>query len=574
VRALAAAFFVLWSGAVGALDYQVQIEAPRELRQILEKGLNIVRWRQDPDVNEETLRRLMDDAVRESREVAATEGYFSAQATIDLDQSSVPWQVRLRLETGERTRVSEVEIRFTGPAVSDGEARPLLERVREKWSLRRGLPFRQADWDDAKTAAVRELAGWRYAGARLADSRADIDAQGHRAKLSVTLDSGPRFRFGPLSVTGTKRYSDSVVVNLAPVRPGDTYDRDKLLVYQRRLLESGYFASVQAEIDAQPALADAAPLRVAVLEAPKHHIETGIGYNTDVGPNLSARYSNQDVLSSAWRFRSTLDLDRKIQNLQFDVDTPPRPGGVWTDFFARARNTDIENQVTREIAGGASLNYGATDRPYSLLVSAHNEDLRLPDGTSDASYAVYFGGRKSFRRTDSFISPRDGYVLSGEVGGAPQFLSSRTFIRGVANASVFIPLARNDDLLLRGQAGAVASDSREGIPSTFLFRTGGDQTVRGYAFQSLGVAQGGAIVGGRRLAVGSTEYTHWMGESWGVATFFDIGNAWDSGAASHLARGFGVGARFRTPIGPIRADIAYGQQTHEIRLHFSVGYGF
>ena len=574
MRALAAAVLVLWSGAAGALDYQVQIEAPRELRQILEKGLNIVRWRTDPEVNEEMLRRLMDDAVRESREVAATEGYFSAQATIDLEQSSLPWQVRLHLDPGERTRVSEVEIRFTGPALADGEARPLLARVREKWSLRRGQPFRQADWDDAKSGAVRELAGWRYAAARLADSRADIDAQGRRAKLSVTLESGPRFRFGALSITGTKRYSDRVVANLAPLRPGDTYDRDKLLLYQRRLLESGYFASVQAEIDAQPALADAAPLRVAVLEAPKHHIETGIGYNTDVGPNLSARYSNQDVLSRAWRFRTTLDLDRKIQNLQFDVDTPPRPGGVWTNFFTRARNTDIENQVTREIAGGASLNYGATDTPYSLLVSAHNEDLRLPDGTADASYAVYFGARKSFRRTDSFISPREGYVLSGEIGGAPQRFSSRTFLRGVANASLFIPIARNDDFLLRGQAGAVFSDSREGIPSTFLFRTGGDQTVRGYAFESLGVAQGGATVGGRRLAVGSAEYTRWVGESWGVATFFDIGNAWDSGAAARLARGFGVGARFRTPIGPIRADVAYGQQTHEIRLHFSVGYGF
>jgi len=120
----------------------------------------------------------------------------------------------------------------------------------------------------------------------------------------------------------------------------------------------------------------------------------------------------------------------------------------------------------------------------------------------------------------------------------------------------------------------VAAQSREGIPSTFLFRTGGDQTVRGYDFESLGVRQGNAIVGGRRLLVGSAEYTHWIGESWGLAVFADAGNAWDEGASFSPALGYGLGARFRTPIGPIRADLAYGEENHSFRLHFSVGYTF
>src|SRR5438445_707442 len=140
----------------------------------------------------------------------------------------------------------------------------------------------------------------------------------------VEIASGPPFRFGELHVSGAKRYPDALIENLVPVRPGDVYDRDKVVLYQRRLLESGYFASVQAEIDVQPSLADAAPLRVAVIDSPKHHVESGIGYNTDVGPRFETRYSNQDVFSSAWRFRSSLNLDQKIQNLQLDLDTPPR----------------------------------------------------------------------------------------------------------------------------------------------------------------------------------------------------------------------------------------------------------
>ena len=560
--------------ALARLDYRVEIEAPRDLKATLEKGLNIVRWRLDPDMDAERLKRLVDEAVHEAREAAATDGYFSAQVRAEIESAEEPWLVRLRVEPGERTRVHDVELRFSGPATTDGEARSLLAKVRENWPLRRGQPFRQEDWEAAKRQAVRELAGWRYAAASIADSQAYIDPQAHRASLMVEIASGPPFRFGELHVSGAKRYPDALIENLVPVRPGDVYDRDKVVLYQRRLLESGYFASVQAEIDVQPQLADASPLRVAVIDAPKHHFESGVGYNTDVGPRVELRYTNQDVFDSAWRFRSALNLDHKIQNLQLDLDTPPRPGGVWNNLFTRARQQDIQNETTRELAVGVSQNYGATAAPSAYIVSAHAEDQTISGVISDSRYAVYFGVRKSFRRTDALVSPRQGYVLSGEFGGAPNALASQQFVRGIASASLFFPLGRSGDLLLRGQGGAVRSQAREGIPSTFLFRTGGDQTVRGYAFESIGIAQAGAVVGGRRLLVGSVEYTHWIGENWGVATFFDAGNVWDTGVRTDIATGYGMGARFRTPIGPIRADLAYGALHSDWRLHFSVGYGF
>src|SRR5258708_14774319 len=153
-----------------------------------------------------------------------------------------------------------------------------------------GQPFRQEEWEAAKRTAVRELAGWRYAAASITASRAAVDPAAHRADLVVELASGPPFRFGELKVNGTKRYTDRLIENLTPVRPGEPYDREKVILYQRRLLESGYFASVQADIDADPRLADAAPLRVGVIDAPKHHFESGIGDNTDVGSRITPRY--------------------------------------------------------------------------------------------------------------------------------------------------------------------------------------------------------------------------------------------------------------------------------------------
>lgn len=573
--AVLASFFLLTAGGPAAAQaYRVEIEAPGELARTLRQGLNLVRVR-DEEAGPERLARLLAEAEREAREVAATEGYFSARVTTRVDESTQPRTVHLRLETGPRTVVRSVELRIRGPAAADPEARKHLERVREGWLLRAGQPFRQAAWEDAKLAAVRELARWRYAAASVAESRALVDPEQRSAALTVELDSGPPFRFGALRVSGTQRYPEAVVANLSPIRPGDTYDRDKLVLYQRRLLETGYFASVQMDADAQPREADAATLRVAVIEAPSQSVEAGVGYSTDAGPRAELRYGNQDVADRAWRFRGALAVDDKIQNLRLDLDLPPRPEARWNNLFAHARGTNIQNERTDQLSFGVAHNFGRELSPSSLIVSANFEEQRIADGPVDDRHALYLGFRRTFSRTDDLIAPRSGYLGSLELGGAPPGLASRRFLRAAASASLFFPLGRSDDLLLRGQAGTVLAESRDGIPTSFLFRTGGDQTVRGYAFESLGVRQGSAIVGGRRLLVGSVEVTHWVSEDWGVAAFVDAGDAWDEGVEKYNAAvGAGFGARFRTPIGPIRGDLAYGEDTGAWRLHFSVGYTF
>ena len=576
VRIAAAVLALLFAEAVFAqgLRYRVEIEAPRELAGTLRKGLSLMRWQNDPKMTAERLRRLADEAVSEARQVAATEGYFSPTVEVRIDEGQPQWQVTLSVQPGPRTRVAEIDIRFSGPAAQDDEARRLFKQVRDGWRLRRGEPFRQADWDAAKREAARELASWRYAAARVADSRATIDPETRQAKLEVELASGPAFRFGPARVTGLRRYADAVAENLSPIRPGATYDRDLVLGYQRRLLETGYFASVQADIDTHPLLADAAPLRISVIEASTQHVEAGVGYSTDSGPRAELSYSNQDVFDSAWRFRSGLRVDEKIQQLQLDLDTPPLPSARWNSVFARARQADIQNETTRELAVGATHNLYHGLVPIALVVSGHLEEQRVAGDVTDNRHALYFGYRRSFRRTDDLVLPRAGYLGTAEIGGALPELATREFLRAVVRASLIIPVGRTGELLLRGEAGGVVAKTREGIPSTFLFRTGGDQTVRGYAYESLGVRQGDAIVGGRRLLLGAVEYTHWFGESWGIAGFVDAGNAWDKGLSFDPAVGYGVGGRFRTPIGPIRADLAYGEKTGEFRLHFSVGYTF
>src|SRR5688572_3209943 len=182
----------------GEIKYGVEIEAPKDLRELLEKGLKLERWQTDALMTPELLRRLADEAVAEATEAAAAQGYYSARVSYSLDRDSTPWRILLQVDPGELTRVAAVEIAFTGAATDDPEAAALLARVRREWLLRAGMPFTQEAWEEAKRDAARKLSSWRYAAARVANSRADVDPEARSARLSVTLDSGPPFRFGAL----------------------------------------------------------------------------------------------------------------------------------------------------------------------------------------------------------------------------------------------------------------------------------------------------------------------------------------------------------------------------------------
>ena len=174
------------------------------------------------------------------------------------------------------------------------------------------------------------------------------------------------------------------------------------------------------------------------------------------------------------------------------------------------------------------------------------------------------------------FNPRRGTILSGQIGGGARvLLSDQNFVRLSARAVRYQPVGERDVVIVRGEAGATFAESRDGIPQDFLFRTGGAQTVRGYAYNSLGVAEGDATVGGRYMAVVSAEYVHWLKESdWGVAAFVDAGDAVDERGDLDLKTGYGLGARWRSPAGPIAVNIAHGEAESRTRLHFSVAIAF
>jgi len=373
---------------------------------MLKDGLTLARWQHDPGMTPELLERLLEESIVDAKEAVATEGYFSAVVRGTIARASDPWVVTLTIDPGPRTRVASVDLRFSGPAASDPEAESVLRRIRARWPLASGQPFRQESLESAKRQAVRDLSEWRYAAARVAASRAEIDPQSRTAALTVEIASGPPFRFGPLRVSGTKRYPERLVEHLNPIGAGDVYDRRELATYQRRLLETGYFVSAQVDVDPESPDPSAAPVRVALIEGSRQHVETGVSYSTDAGQRLELRYSNQDALGTASRFKSDLRLDKKIQELNLNLDSPPLSRARWNSAFANARGTDIQNQQTTEAAVGATHNWLSGGTPSTIEISAHAEEQHVDDTPVDRSHALYFAFRRTFRDTDDIVAPR------------------------------------------------------------------------------------------------------------------------------------------------------------------------
>jgi translocation and assembly module TamA len=561
-------------GAGEEPSYRVVIDAPSPIKTTIERNVGLARWQTYADMTPELLERLATEAREEIRTIAAAEGYFSAAVDIKVDGDAKPPVVTITVTPGEPTRITEVAIDVGGAANSDPLGVAAIAKLRDEWGLPTGQVFRQAAWDAAKARALATLRASPYAAAKIARSRADIDPVARTATLAIELDSGPAFGFGEIEITGLSKYTAEMVRNYSSIRPGEPYSEAVLEQFIRNLNSSGYFSSVQASIDTTTANPGEATVRVAVIEAQTKTFEGGIGYSTDLRYTAKIDYRDVNIDGHGLQMLFDAQYDAETQGGSLRLVQPANAVGWIGAWTLAANRTDIEGLTTKTASAG--MRWNTLDwRRERALAAIFYLDEQFPDGAqSSRSHALYVEAEQYLRETDVLLSPTRGWMGSLQLGGGIPGASTRGFGRVIGRFAAWVPIDPLLQLTFRADAGAVLASTRDGIPSPLLFRTGGDTTVRGYAFDSLGVKLGNATVGGRYYAVGSTELIRWIGESWGLATFIDAGNATDEVSNFHFAVGYGAGVRVRTPLGPFRLDVAYGRDSHEVRLHFSVGLSF
>lgn len=541
----------------------------------------LARFRLPEDADEADEERELRRAERAAVEALATEGYFSPRVRFEPNTAKVP-RYRMVVDPGPPTRVATVEIQFTG-ALAEADHAARAAELRRDWALPVGAVFRSADWETAKNRLMLAVTARDYAGATLGLTTADIDAETATARLRVEVDSGPAYRFGPLKVEGLERLDAALVERYNTLRPGAPFDRTLMLQFQQALQESPHFSSVVVTFDLEHAEGDAAPVRVQLREAKARRFAAGVGFATNTGAHIEALYRQSIIFGLPYSLQSGFRVDQTGQFAYADVIFPPQPGGARNSVGVLFENSDIENlRVNRWGIGAArSKLTGPRDGhnvETQLAINFEHERRETPLDppiTLDVLSTSYTWTR---RDVDDITNPRRGNLiqLQGSVG-LGGFAVEDAFVRGFGSIVQYFPVGARDVLILRGQLGGVQAESTNAVPNKFLFRTGGALTVRGYDFESLGVEQGGAIVGGRALAVGSVEYVKWLPQwdgNWGIAAFVDAGDAAARFSDLSPALGYGLGARWRTPAGPLAVDVAWGERFQQLRVHFSVAIAF
>lgn len=558
-----------------AYAWRIELDAPQTVRPLLEKYLDLYRYRGYPEVDAALLDRLVARTVEEAGQLLATEGYFSPQVEISSTGDQATGLVRLRVIPGPPALITTADIKITGAITSDGAANPNPAQINARWRLPPGAPFRQTAWDSAKEALLRELLFNGYPAARIATSTAEVEPQSGKVAVAVSIDSGPLFRFGPLEITGLDRYPRTSIENLKSFRDGERYSFDALLYYQTQLQASGYFQNVSVTVNPDPANAAAAPVVVRVVEHPAKKIDLGVGYSTDTLFRSEATFTHNNTFRPGWQGMARMRLDTKEQLLESSIALTPEPGGWRNHVGVEAKHSDIENQVIDVNSITTRRTWRSVEKELDWALKFQVEEESLEAGPVDHREALTLNYSWTLRRVDDLLRPKRGHMLNLQLGGASaELLSTRSFSRGYAKGLYILPFGAADRIHLRGELGAVWASARDGIPSEFLFRTGGDQSVRGYAYQSLGVTQGSATVGGRFLGVATVEYQHDFTPQWGGALFVDAGNAADTVSALRPVYGYGTGVRWITAAGSINIDVARAQETGDIRLHFTMGARF
>ena len=583
-----------------AIDYSVQIDAPGRLDDLLEDNLDLVRWRGNPRLDLEQLQRLVKDAPEQARTLIATEGYYSPKVSAGLDTSSAVPVARVIVDPGPPVLVGDVDLILRGfEPLSQGSKPFDPAKLYNSWTLSVGEQFRQADWEAAKSALLREVAQARFPRAQLVETSATVDPEARSAALHVVIDSGPEMRFGELRVRGLKRYPTEVITNINEIKPGDMYSEAALQALQSRLQDTGYFSSVEVSADMRAVLnaelkelkegdgdpdGDATtpepptgptvlPVLVRVTENLQKNVEVGVGFSTDTGARLSGSYDDLNVFGK--RMKSDLIYEQKRQTVRTDFYWPTTAGGYNDSVGAGVERNDVRGEITTLATVAARRTWGSPLLERSLTLEALIEKREVPPNPATSTRSLPLTYSMTRRKLDSLIQPTNGYVFQGQLGGALlPILTDEKFLRLYLRGLMYKPLGPSGTLVLRGEFGAVAAKDKIGVPSTFLFRAGGDQSVRGYGYRELGVRENGAIVGGKYMATASAEYQYWFRPPWGVALFYDIGNAADKVGDLEPKSGFGIGARWRSPVGPINVDLAYGHAVKKARLHFSLGFTF
>jgi translocation and assembly module TamA len=519
------------------------------------------------------LRGRLRQADTEMRDALRAFGYYQSTFKRRFEPAAAKdacWKAVFTITPGPRVKFGRIDVAIEGAAAGDTAFDPLLRKA----AAQAGQPMRQDVYTGLKRH-IAELASTRgYVLGRYTQSELRVDPARGTADIILHYDSGPRYTFGPI-----RREQDIIDPGLLDrflaYQEGKPYDATLLTRTTRALAGSGYFRNAYVQPHIDEAADNAIPTELVLTPSKPNRYTGKIGYATDTGPRVGVGYQNLRLNRAGHQFAADASVSKVLSKVSASYSIPLKnPVTDKLKFEAGYQHEDTDTSKSDTAATSVTWsrvpNQGWS-KERSLTLS--HEDFEV-GGDKGKSTLLMPGTGWSRVMADDRLYPRKGARLGLKLRGATeQVVSSVSFAQAIGSAKGVLALPAKLRVISRLDVGATAMKSFEELPASVRFFAGGDNSVRGYAFQSLGPKDSqGDVVGGRNLLVGSMELERQLLDKWAVAVFADSGNAFDR---THVdpRTGVGFGIRWRSPVGPVRLDIAHPLNDSQdlFRVHFSMG---
>jgi len=518
----------------------------------------------------EQFKKRVPEATREAMEPF---GYFDPKVTVSSRDREGGRLVHVRIQPGAVTRLTSVLFRVEGPGKDESD----LRRSAAGFPLKVGDPLLSEVYEKAKTDILSKARNLGYLDADFTTHLIDVRSSDATAAIDLTLTTGDRYYFGETVFSGAPDYPDGFLRRYLAYRTGEPFSYLKMRQTQTNLGNSDRFREVSFQASRRDAEGQEVPVEITLSPSPEKRLKVGPGYGTDTGARLLTRYQDVNLFDKGHEFRSELSIAERLIGISALYAAPAgddyrsMTGLKFTLLRERTVSYDSD-LVALELSREKGFGENAQGAAFVRLL-----DERFTIGAeTDTSFLVLPGIRFFGQKIDSLIRPTRGYRYAMEIRGTDAFLgSTASLLQVLPTADVLFPLPGRLTLLLRSQAGITFQrQAFDDVPVSLRFFAGGDRSVRGYAYQSLGPKDAtGDVIGGRHLLFGSIELERALFQRWGVATFYDAGNAFDSFTNLTFARSAGLGVRYYSKVGPFRLDIAreIGRPSPATRVHFVVG---
>jgi translocation and assembly module TamA len=558
------------SGPLLAVPVKVEVEGVRrELERNIRSVLSLEKEDED-DLTAERVRRLHERAPEEIGEALQPFGYYKPVVRGELRQEGERWIARYEVDEGPAIRIASVDLRVTGAGADDPEFR----QITGDFPVKQGAALFHPDYEKGKDALVELSAENGYLDAEFEVSEVRVDLERYRADVVVHYETGPRYRFGDV------RFNQDVVnpdllTGYVSFKRGEPLDVDKVLQLQDALSDSPYWARVEVLTLQEEAQNLEVPIAVNLVPAKPQLFTAGVGYGTDSGARGTLGLELRRINRRGHRGQIQIVGAETEQSFQASYLIPgpyPRTDVLSFNTAYALENTDTAESESYLIgAQRTQTRWGDWREAFSLNYQRDDFEVGLDEGVSTL---LVPGVSYERVKADDRIYTTNGYRLRLGVQGAEEsLLSDSSFVQGTLSGKYIRTLGDRHRLITRAEAGYMETDQFRQLPPRFRFFAGGDQSVRGFGYQDLGEKdEAGNVIGGQALLVGSLEYEIRVLEDWSAAAFYDTGNAFRA-FGDPLEYGAGLGVRWRSPIGPIRADVAWAlsEDGTPFRFHLNIG---